>query len=80
MIKVTTTMTTRVTTMITTIAPSLPQFSMAEIYIGSSWKGSKVMAMIAKTTMTTKETTRITMQVGIILELSHELPKKFSAI
>ena len=38
---------------------------------------------LAKTTMTTIETTRITritMEGGIILESSHELPKKISAI
>ena len=35
----------------------------------------EVTAGLAKTTMTTIETTRITMQDGIILESSHELPK-----
>ena len=44
----------------------------------------EVTAGLAKTTIeTTKETTRITritMKGGIILESSHELPKKISAI
>ena len=40
----------------------------------------EVTAGLAKTTMTTIETTRITMQDGNILESSHELPKKISAI
>ena len=40
----------------------------------------EVTAGLAKTTMTTIETTRITMQDGIILESSHELLKKISAI
>ena len=43
----------------------------------------KVTAGLAKTTMTTRETTRttrITMEGGIILESSHELLKKISAI
>ena len=40
----------------------------------------EVTAGLAKTTMTTIKTTRITMQDGTILESSHELPKKISAI
>ena len=43
----------------------------------------EVTAGLAKTTMRTIETTRITriiMKGGIILESSHELPKKISAI
>ena len=40
----------------------------------------EVTAGLAMTTMTTIETTRITMQDGIILESSDELPKKMSAI
>ena len=36
----------------------------------------KVTAGVAKTTMTTIETTRITLQIGIILESSNKLPKK----
>ena len=40
----------------------------------------EVTAGLAKTTMTTIETTRITMQDGIILESSHELPPKKSAL
>ena len=40
----------------------------------------EVTAGLAKTTMTTIETTRITMQDGIILKSSNELPKKNSAI
>ena len=43
----------------------------------------EVTAVLAKTTMATLETTRttrITMQHGIILESSHELPKKISAV
>ena len=40
----------------------------------------EVTAGLAKTTMTTIETTRITMQDGNILESSRELPKKISAI
>ena len=44
----------------------------------------EVTAGLAKTTRTTIETTRTTtriiMQDGIILESSHELPKKISAI
>ena len=43
----------------------------------------EVTAGLAKTTMITIETTRttrITMQDGTILESSHELPKKISAI
>ena len=40
----------------------------------------EVTAGLVKTTMTTIETTRITMQDGTIQESSHELPKKISAI
>ena len=40
----------------------------------------EVTSGLEKTTMTTIETTRITMQDGTILESSHELPKKISAI
>ena len=40
----------------------------------------KVTAGLAKTTMTTIETTRITMQDDNILESSHKFPKKISAI
>ena len=43
----------------------------------------EITAGLAKTTMTTIETTRITritMEGGIILESCHELPKNISAI
>ena len=40
----------------------------------------EVTAGLAKTTITTIKTTRITMQDGTILEYSYELPKKISAI
>ena len=40
----------------------------------------EVTAGLAKTTMTTIETTRIIMQGDIILKFFHELPKKISAI
>ena len=40
----------------------------------------QVNAVLAKTTMTTKETTRILMYGDIILKFFHELPKPISAI
>ena len=40
----------------------------------------QVTAILVKTTMTTKETTRILMYGDIILKFFHELPKPISAI
>ena len=40
----------------------------------------EITAILAKTTISTTETTRITMQVDFILESFQELPNKISAI